>query len=227
MVAAINSTDPSAKNSLGYAFWSVGTYGKKTGLRYYTLDGVDPLWPSYSGNPYGAGTLSLTTGLNPCVGFVNSGPQNGNPGAFSCPLGQPSFDGVKKGTYRTYSVLRAVYAGTSIGTCSAPFTAVSIACLIQAAQDQATNNVHDFLPVQFCANAACSSSTQNLNFFRSHYTVSGVAGHDGNQPTSGACVGLVPLEAGGDMAGAIFPIITDAVLQNQVTCTDENTGFIQ
>lgn len=221
MVAAVNSTDPSAKNALGYAFWSVGTYGKKTGLKYFTLDGVDPLWPSYSGNPYGAGTLSLTTGGSPCTGFVNKG-------TFTCPLGQPTFDGVKKGTYRVYSVLRAAYAGSSLQTCAAPFTALTIGCLIQAAQDQANTNVHDFLPVQFCASAGCGTKTQNLNFFRSHYTVSGVNAHDGNlNNPNPACAGLVPLEAGGDMAGAIFPIQTDWSLQIQVACTSENTGFIQ
>ncbi|HKM67305.1 MAG TPA: hypothetical protein VJX70_09080 [Candidatus Acidoferrum sp.] len=219
MVAAINSTDASAKNALGYAFWSVGTYGKKTGLKYFTLDGSDPLWPSYSANPYLPGTLSLTTGGSPCVGFVNLG-------TFSCPAGQPTFDGLKNGSYRTFSILRAVYAGTAPQGCTTP-TALTIGCLIQAAQDQAANNVHDFLPVQSCANAACTTVTQNLNFFRSHYNVSGVNGHDGNQPSSGGCVGLVPLEAGGDMAGAIFPIQTDFTLQGQVTCSDENTGFIQ
>lgn len=221
MVAAINSNDASAKNSLGYAFWSVGTYGKKTGLKYFTVDGVDPLWPSYSGNPYGAGTLSLTTGGSPCIGAVNLG-------TFSCPLGQPTFDGVKNGNYRVFSILRAVYAGSSLQTCPSPFTTLTIGCLIQAAQDQAQSNVHDFLPAQFCANGTCSSKTQNLDFFRSHYTVSGVSGHNGNQNNPNpACVGLVPLEAGGDMAGAIYTIPADYSLQIQVSCTSENTGFIQ
>jgi len=56
--------------------------------------------------------------------------------------------------------------------------------------------------------------------------VSGVAGHNGNGPAAG-CAGLTPLESGGDMAGAIFSTQSDIILQGQVTCTDENTGFIQ
>jgi hypothetical protein len=218
MVGVINSGAGTA-NSIGYAFYSLGTFGGKTGVKYVTLDGVDPLYSVYSSNPNGiAGTVAPS-----CTGFVNKG-------TFSCGAGvQPNFNGVVTGNYRVWEPLHAIYTGSAISTCAAPYTAVTIGCLIQAAQDQAANNVKDFVPVQTCGTSIGSCTvTNNFFFFRSHYQNAGPAPHDGNQPPPGSsCIGSVPLEAGGDMAGAIYPKQTDWTLQNNVGCTAELTNQFQ
>jgi len=218
MVSVINSTN--VTNAFGYAFYSLGTFGGKANVKYVTLDNADPLWPAYhggaGGNPYGAGVFPT------CTGKVNLG-------TFNCPSGQPTFDGVRDGSYNNWNIIRADYYGAA-ATCAAPFTAVSAACLIQAAQDQAnpsTGTVRDYVPVVYCNNASCSAPVQNLTYFRSHYSVSGVAGHSGHvgPPFTPSCA-LVP-ESGGDAAGAIFTITLEVAQLNSIGCTAELTGFYQ
>lgn len=218
VVAVVNSTN--VTNALGYAFYSLGTFGGKANVKYVTLDGVDPLWPSHQsgagGNPYGVGVFPT------CTGKVNLG-------TFNCPSGQPTFDGVRNGSYRNWNVIRAIYYGP-LSTCASPFTTVSAGCLIQAAQDQANpinGTVRDYVSVVYCNNATCSAPVQNLTYFRAHYTVSGVTGHDGHvgPPFTPTCA-LVP-EAGGDVFGAIFPVTIDVAQINSIGCTAELTGFYQ
>jgi hypothetical protein len=220
VVAVVNSTN--VTNVLGYAFYSLGTFGGKANVKYVMLDGADPLWPAYhagaGGNPYGAGVFPT------CTGKVNLG-------TFNCPSGQPTFDGVTSGRYSNWNIIRALYYGP-VSTCAAPFTAVSAGCLIQAAQDQAnpTNgNVRDYVPVVYCNNGACSAPVQNFTYFRSHYkaepsTPSGHNGHVG-PPFTGACV-LVP-ESGGDVFGSIFTISVEVATLNSIGCTAELTGYYQ
>lgn len=214
MVAVVNSTN--VTDTIGYAFYSLGTFGGKTHLKYVTLDAADPLWPSYGGNPYGAGVFPT------CTGKVNLG-------TFNCPSGQPTFDGVKNGSYTNWNVIRSAYYG-SASTCASPFTTVSAACLIQAAQDQANpvnGNVRDYVPVVYCNNSACGTPVQNLTYFRAHYSVSGVTGHNGHvgPPFTPTC-SAVP-ESGGDAAGGIFPIVLEVAQLNSIGCTAELTGFYQ
>ncbi|HET8924060.1 MAG TPA: hypothetical protein VFN26_13810 [Candidatus Acidoferrum sp.] len=225
MVAVINSTN--VTNTIGYAFYSLGTFGGKGNVKYVTVDGAEPLWPSHEGtsgspntppsstdgNPYGTGVFPT------CTGKVNLG-------TFTCPSGQPTFTGVLNGSYPFWNIIRAVYYGPT-SVCSAPFTAVSAGCLIQAAQDEAnptTGNVRDYVPFVFCANASCSSTTTGINFFRAHYLVSGVFGHNGNTPTP-PCPSTP--EAGGDMAGAKFSINYELKYINWIGCTAELTGYYQ
>ncbi len=213
MVSIINSTNTA--NSLGYGFYSLGTYGGKTRVKYVTLDNADPLWPSYVDNPYGPGNWPA------CTGKVNLG-------TFTCPLGQPTFDGLVGGGYRNWNELSAVSYGSAVPTCASPFTALTIGCFIQAAQDQVHTYVKDFVPYLYCANSSCSSQTLAMPFFRSHYAVSGVLPHDGNNPAAPAsCHNVVPIEAGGSMAGQIFPVQSDYTLQNNVGCSSELTNFFQ
>jgi len=222
MVTVVNG-GAATKDSFGYAFYSLGTFGGKSGLKYVMLDNADPLYPSYPGNPSGTpGQVAPS-----CTGVVNASPIT-----FTCPTAQPTFDGVIGGGYRAWSVLRAIYNAPAV-TCSAPFTAVSAACLIQAAQDQAANNVKDFVPVVTCgpAGSGVCAPTQTFKFFRSHYGNSGVAPHDGN--TGFASLGPCPAqppplpEAGGDMDGAIFPIQSDYTQYAFIGCSAELTNFFQ
>jgi hypothetical protein len=215
MVAVVNG-GAGTKDSVGYAFYSLGTFGGKSGLKYVMLDNADPLYPSYVDNTLPGQVAPV------CTGFVNAAP------AFSCPTPQPTFDGLIGGGYRTWSVLRAVYNAPASG-CPAPFTALTIGCLIQAAQDQAANNVKDFVPVITCgpAGSGTCTPTQTFKFFRSHYQNSGVVPHNGNSGFGSPCApGTVPAEAGGDMAGAILPIQADYTVQAS-GCTGELTNIFQ
>jgi hypothetical protein len=214
VVAVVNSTG--VTDALGYGFYSLGTFGGKANVKYVTLDGTDPLWPSYSANPYGAGKFAA------CTGKVNLG-------TFTCPSGQPTFDGVKNGSYTNWNIIRADYYGP-VSTCAAPFITVSPGCLIQAAQDQAnpTNGtVRDYVPITYCNNSACSAPVQGITYFRAHYGISGVNGHNGHvgPPFTPSCA-AVP-ESGGDMAGAIFPVQLDVTQLNAIGCTAELGGFYQ
>ena len=191
--AAINPAD-----SLGYAFFSLGTFGGKTNIKYLTVNGNDPLYANGS-NPAGA--------FPNCTGFFNASP------AFTCGApGLPTFANLVGGNYQSWSVLRAV-------TAAAPPAGVT--ALVQAAQDQAspgvTPHIADFVPFHVCANAACSSFTQTLPVFKSHYGISGFAGSNGNVPGS--------TEAGGDMAGATFTIQAELDYNNFIGVGSELINY--
>jgi hypothetical protein len=190
--AAINPVD-----SLGYAFFSLGTFGGVANIKYLNLDGNDPLYATGT-NPGGQGVFPL------CSGFFNTTP------AFSCP-GAPTFANLTAGNYKAWSILRAVTASP---------TPAGVTALIQAAQDQASpgaNHIADFVPFHYCANAACASFTQGLTVFKSHYGLSGFAGSNGNVPGS--------TEAGGDMAGATFTIQAELDYNNFIGVGSELINY--
>jgi hypothetical protein len=180
--AAINPT-----NSLGYAFFSLGTFGGKPNIKYLNVNGNDPIYAN-GVNPAGA--------FPACTGFFNVAP------AFSCPApGLPTFANLQAGNYQSWSLIQA----TTLATPPA-----SVATLIQAAQDQASpsiaTHIADLVPYQICANAACSSTTKVLSVFKSHYGLSGFVPSNGNVPGS--------TESGGSMAGATFTVQTELDYNN-------------
>ena len=206
MVAqANNNLYAPAQSILGYAFWSLGSFGNKQNIKYLTLDGVDPLFPTYSvhsgvfpGGVAGQGTSALlpAPAAGQCGGYFN-----GDGGAtitdFSCnAYALPTFDNIQAGSYRAWNIIRGVYYGATQAPSFAP---LNIAGFIAGAQDQAapanppSTKIPDFLPTVICANAACSSQTQILNTFRSHYSIGGVAANNGINGGT---------ESGGDVAGA-------------------------
>ncbi len=202
MVAAVNNA-ANGSNRFGYAFFSLGTFvsSKAGNTRYMTVDGVDPLYPAYS-----AGVFPTCTGAF-------------NLGTFSCPAGtNPTFDGVKSGNYRIWNIIRAVrYAnctGAPAPTCyTAPASGPSVDAAVAAAQDQAFSAAaSDFVPFQHCTaggGGTCTTFASSFNNFRSHYAISGLTvglASNGN--------GSEPTENGGDMAGAIFPVVSDVALFN-------------
>lgn len=192
MVNAVNSANN--PNSLGYAFWSLGTFGGKTNIKYMTLDGVDPIYPSYATN---GGSFPT------CSGAFNLG-------TFTCSGPLPTFDNVKAGNYRVWSIIRAVILQSYTNPSSGP----SVPELIQATQDQAHTNIPDLVPAIYCGNAACSSTVDGMPAFRTHYPVSGKQANNGTtSPSTGFCASdqVAPncFEEGGDMAGVAFIDIQD------------------
>jgi len=202
MVAAVNSANN--PDSIGYAFWSLGTFGGKSNIKYLAVDEADPLFPGYSvadGGQAGA----MPTG---CTGYFNAAP------AFSCTY-VPTFDGVQNGSYRIFSLLRGVVdnAVQSYQVSNLSGTATP-AGLIQAAQDQAaliaSPRIPDFVPFQYCPNAACASFTLGLNVFRSHYGVAGPFPDNGiANPWRIATGNPTSPEGGGDMMGSPVPVAVE------------------
>jgi hypothetical protein len=192
MVSAVSSSNN--PDSIGYAFWGLGTFGGKPNVKYLAVNGADPLYPNYA----------TSNGLFPaCSGFFNASP------AFSCTGTLPTFDNVKNGGYRVWSTIR----GVVYQSYTAPSTGPSVYQLIQAAQDQAHTNIPDFVPSVYCANSACSSTAVGMPTIRSHYAVSGKQANNGTTSTSGFCASdqTAPncIEEGGDMAGKPFYLVTD------------------
>jgi hypothetical protein len=72
-------------NVLGYTFWSTGNFASVVGnTRYLTVDGVDPLYPSYAGG-------SFPTCTAPCPGLV-------------------TFTNILNGSYPIWTIYRVVTA---------------------------------------------------------------------------------------------------------------------
>ncbi|MGA2418673.1 MAG: hypothetical protein ABSG69_01205 [Candidatus Acidiferrum sp.] len=212
MVSVANTASFTSQSILGYAFWSIGSFGGKTNIKYLTLDGTDGLFPSYStnngnfpGQPTGQGTSPTPSApsTGQCGGYFNGGGSTGIT-AFSCNgYTLPTFDGIQSGNYRAWSLLRGQYYGSSVQSPS--FSPLNITGFIQSAQDQAAptlpaaNRVPDILPVSYCANASCSSLVHPVQVFRSHYALP--AWNEGF-PQNGVVAGQA--EVGGDVAGSVF-----------------------
>lgn len=212
---------------IGYAFWSLGTFGGKANIKYLALDGVDGLFPSYSthngafpGVPTGQGTQAngITVNAGQCGGYFN-----GNGGTiqnFSCNgYTLPTFDGVTSGHYRAWNILRGTYYG-AVQTAS--FSPLNIAGFVLGAQDQtapilaAGTKIPDLYPTAYSScsgpggiGGTCSGVVTPLNVFRSHYSPStwGVGA-----PNNGIVAGTT--ENGGDVAGAVFNSQTEIDFSN-------------
>jgi hypothetical protein len=208
-------------NALGYAFWSFSTYADlctQANLRYLQLDGNDPLFPSYSANPAGAGHFPT------CSGTIATG--------ITCTA--IPFTHMVNGDYRNWNIIRV----TIRQNYTSPGTGPSVMALILAAQDQAASTIPDFVPFVFCPSggtcspAAIDSSKAEgfdpptgvktgLLAFRSHYTFPSIPVGGGVvvNPSTGSAINgtnqttigpFAPYsENGGDMAGAIFTVQSD------------------
>ena len=190
--AANSANNP---NAIGYAFWSYANYGGKSNLRYLSIDGVDPL------------SLPTFTGIFPTC----SGTANGT-GGITCTA--VPLTSIKLGNYRNWNILRATYYNTYV----APTTGPSISAFVQSLQDSAQKTINDLVPVVYCANSACSSKTNNLPVFKSHYVLP-------NQGISAANGTHGELEGGGDVLGAIFTVQADIDYFNSTGT--ELTEFLQ
>jgi hypothetical protein len=224
MVSVSNTLCPTITSScnvedtFGYAFYSLGTFGGKSNIRYLQLDGIDGLYASYSTNngafPTVTGTqgTSATPGAAPADGC--SGYFNGNGGtitSFSCnayPF--PTYANIRSGNYRVWSINRVVWYTGSFTNPN--WTTLNPPAFWLSTADQAapapTAVIPDFLPYGYCANAgACPNNTAPtltypLEAFRSHYTVPGWSIGAPNNGITGA--GFGGTENGGDVAGSII-----------------------
>jgi ABC-type phosphate transport system substrate-binding protein len=210
MVTAVSSN----ADALGYAFWGLGSFIGKNSIKYFTVDGVDPLYATYIDGTFPATCTGIGTASLSCT-HVTSG---------SWPL--PNFANILNGGYRVWSILRAVHDKVPPTYQQTTLTgSETIDGLIQAAQDQAfqTSTVNprvpDFVPYIVCNSgstaATCSATafTFNLPVFRSHSGQSGIFPSNGirlNPPTATTNPGLSALtglpEAGEDMNGAVVPV---------------------
>ena len=193
LVNAVNKN----KNAIGYAFWSFATFNpaKYPNIKYLALDGVDPLFANYSGvTPTCSGTAPAIT----CSTSV-------------------TFPNIQAGNYRNWSLLRVLipssvtYAGSFYQT------------FIQAAQDQASSKIADFVP--FLVNGV-----GNLKVFRSHYSLASVGiGASPLNGTNQTAIGPYPAfyEQGGDMAGAVFPVQADVDYSADNGAGVQLVGYIQ
>jgi hypothetical protein len=69
MVSTVGGTE----DALGYAFWSTTTFAKVTGTtKYLTVDGVDPLFPIYTGGTFPT-CVAPCPGLIPFTNVLNGG----------------------------------------------------------------------------------------------------------------------------------------------------------
>lgn len=211
MVKAVNGTTvvPTVNpDRLGYAFYGLQHFFLPPGashLKYLTLQGMDPLYPSYAAN----------NGLwGSCAGAINAGGGS----TFTCTTTLPSFDHIIDGNYRVWQILRGV-----VNT-AAPLPPALVTTLIQASQDQAAfallnpaqggiaapgliiNALADFVPT---FNYPGGAQTQFFKLFRSHYAISGVDANDGTNAAFCAADQPPCVEEGGDMAGVGYWIISD------------------
>jgi hypothetical protein len=167
-------------NAVGYLFFSYGNVSKLTNganYGYLTLDSVDPLF----GNPgYSAGTLP--TCALPCPAAPNT-----------------TFRNLRNGSYRSWSMLRAVTDATGANN-------TNTAALVTSAQNAINLYVPDFVPF------VAAGGDAGMQFYRSHFMQSGVA------PNNGLPFSEPSAEMGGDAGGCIESKSIN------VTGLHENTG---
>ncbi len=161
--AVHNTTD-----SIGYTFFSYGNVSKIAGTSsygYLTLAGVDPIQSTYTN-----GQLPL------CTSNAGSGICPATPGT--------SFPNLRNGTYKAWSVVRAVTNSTGAAL-------TNTILLVNAIQNNINTTVPDFVPFN------ATGGDPGLTLYRSHYTQSGFAANNGLSNEK---------ESGGDMGGCIEPV---------------------
>lgn len=186
----LNSHENIGLDGIAYTFFSYGNVGSianQAAYGYIQMNGVDPIFASYSGGDPGqpgGGTVPGAANLPATCS-----------GAFPCPekdiwTGGLSFPNVRNGTYRSWSVVRLVSNGT-------PLTYAT--SLVEHSQQFVVTSVPDYIP----ATKVTISGTvvdPGLKYLRSHYQQ-----YDG----AGTLIGAAPVdkgtnEAGGDMGGCIL-----------------------
>ena len=187
----LNSNKNFGMDGIAYTFFSYGNVGSianNPAYGYITLNGVDPIFASYTGGDPGEpgnGTLPAAANL----------PSSCN-NAFPCPenkiwAGGLSFPNVRSGKYGAWSTLRLVSTKGSKALTAAN-------ALVAKSQGFVVTSVPDYIP--FKKTVAGGITDPGLLYLRSHYQQ-----YDG----AGTFLGAAPVnkgtaEAGGDMGGCIL-----------------------
>ena len=209
------------RDGIGFTFFSYGnvsTLADQANYSYFQLNGVDPIFASYSGK--------LDPGQNATAGTV--------PGVADVPgaafpacenkiwKGGLSFPNVRNGSYRAWSSLRLVSTGTN-GT--------NAGKLITASNKYVVTTVPDYVPavkvalpaVNTCA--AQAFTDPGFGLVRSHYVQK-----DGNGAVLGGTTAVnqpSTAEKGGDMGGMIIPLSLGVVTKVPATLGENQTQTVQ
>jgi hypothetical protein len=164
-------------DSLGYAFFSFGNFSNlKTNpnFGYLTLDGVDPIFNNYAGGD--PGQPATTAG-------VEQGELPGcTPGTGACATtgvwtGGNSFPHLRDGTYRAWTVERAI-CDTTNAHCLSSSDKFGAEAIVAAAQDDIHNatlhSVADYLP--FSVDGSFGTGFGDVSYVRSHYAFNSAIG---------------------------------------------------
>ena len=214
------STD--AGDAITYTFFSYGNVNAlkdSASFRYFTLNGVDPIFHKYVGT---AGGTALDPGQpNASVGEIPGAADVCSGAGFPCAEnkiwnGGLSFPNLRSGQYRAWSILRLVSDGTALAVAKT---------LAAASQGFADGNTPDFVPViSIAANTSTGAvADPGLQLLRSHYQEI-----DGN----GVKIGIAPVndssagDKGGDVAGCILHA-TAGTTSTAIGETDSTTGLTQ
>lgn len=197
-------------DSITYAFFSYGNVSSladSASFRYFTLNGVDPIFHKYVSSP--GGTAIDPAQPNASIGdipgsgadLVAAGCANG----FPCPetkiwSGNLSFPNLRSGQYRAWSFVRLVSDGAALATAKT---------LVSKSQAFVASSTPDFVPALPVLAAPTAvppvPADPGLPLLRSHYTQEGVS------PINQSATG----DKGGDMGGCILhalPGTTTAIL---------------
>jgi hypothetical protein len=191
--SVLNSNKNLGVDGITYTFFSYGnvsSISNNPAYGYITLNGVDPIFASYTGGDPGEpgnGTLPAAANLPASCG-----------GAFPCPenkiwAGGLSFPNVRSGKYGAWSIVRLVSTTSSKALANAN-------ALVTHSQGFVVTSVPDYIP--FKKTIAGGITDPGMTYLRSHYQQ-----YDG----AGTFLGAAPVnkgkgEAGGDMGGCIFKI---------------------
>jgi len=189
----VKSVQNSGKNygtdGIGYNVFSYGnvsTIANSSAYGYIQVNGIDPIFASYSGDDPGqpgSGTIPGSQNLPASCS-----------GAFPCPekdiwTGGLSFPNVRNGTYPSWAIIRLLSNGTAL--------ARSLT-LITRSQEFAVSSVPDFVPFKLTKVTGLPNDP-GLTYLHSHYQQ-----YDG----AGNLIGAAPVnttakEAGGEVGGCI------------------------
>jgi hypothetical protein len=177
------------RDGIGYSVFAYANFSpiaNNTAYTYIQLNGVDPLFASYSGgDPGEPGSGIIPAAANLPVACA---------GAFPCPendiwAGGLSFPNLRNGTYPAWTVLRLIATGKTLAAAKA---------LSTKSQAYVVSSVPDFVPA--VKTTVAGFTDPGLKYLHSHYQQ-----YDG----AGTLIGAAPLnsgtkEAGGELGGCIL-----------------------
>ncbi len=178
-------------DALGYAFWGYGNFtgGNNAGNeKYLTVDGVDPIYSSYS------------TGAFPACSSTS--------GVYSCPT--LTFPNVENGSYPIWSMLRAVVPAEG----SPQYKTLDMALInsLFASIQTSSEKAFDFVPVanmQVLRSHFIPTGILPTGVVATNPLVAPVDGYSTSTPLTAGGTISAATENGGDVGGAVYTIQAD------------------